>query len=71
MPPSVRRRFFIEIFKEQKVNITRLSHKHINSLDRLIFSPKKRGEITLPGDIIAVKKDEILYFKRHPRVLKD
>ncbi len=71
IPSSIRRRLFIEIFKEQGVNVARLSHKHIESFEKLIFSKKREIEITLPGDIIAVKNVNRVYFKRHPRVLKD
>ncbi len=70
-PSSIRRRLFIEIFKEQGVNVARLSHKHIESFEKLILSKKRKIEITLPGDIIAVKNVNKVYFKRHPRVLKD
>jgi len=68
---SIRRRVFIEIFKEGGVKVTRISHRHLEAMDKLIFSPKKMGEITLPGDIIAVRNDKFIYFKRHPRIIKN
>ena len=71
IPSSIRRRIFIEIFKDEGVKVSRISHQHIEAMKNLILNKKKIGEITLPGDIIAVKNGTLIYFKRHPRVLKD
>jgi len=68
---SIRRRVFIEIFKEERVKVIRISHRHIEAMDKLIFNPKKVGEITLPGDVVAVRNDRFIYFKRHPRIIKN
>ncbi len=62
--PSIRRTILRQWLKENRGNLRRLELKHIESIEKLIFSRKSGRTIELPGGEIVTKKDGKLTFTK-------
>ena len=62
--PSVRRTVLRDWLKENRGNLRRLELKHIESIEKLIFSRKSGRTVELPGGEIVSKKDGKLHFQK-------
>jgi tRNA(Ile)-lysidine synthase len=62
--PSIRRATLRDWLKENRGNLRRLELKHIESIEKLIFSRKSGRTIELPGGEIVTKKDGKLHFQK-------
>jgi len=62
--PSVRRTILRDWLKDNRGNLRRLELKHIESIEKLIFSRKSGRTIELPGGEIVTKKDGKLHFQK-------
>jgi tRNA(Ile)-lysidine synthase len=62
--PSVRRTVLRDWLKENRGNLRRLELKHIEAVEKLIFSRKSGRTIELPGGEIVSKKDGKLHFQK-------
>jgi tRNA(Ile)-lysidine synthase len=62
--PSVRRTVLRDWLKENRGNLRRLELKHIEAVEKLIFSRKSGRTIELPGGEIVSKKNGKLHFQK-------
>jgi tRNA(Ile)-lysidine synthase len=62
--PSVRRTVLRDWLKENRGNLRRLELKHIEAIEKLIFSRKSGRTVDLPGGEIVSKKDGKLHFQK-------
>jgi hypothetical protein len=62
--PSVRRTILREWLKDNRGNLRGLELKHIEAVERLVFSRKSGRTIELPGGEIVLKKDGMLEFQK-------
>jgi tRNA(Ile)-lysidine synthase len=62
--PSMRRFVVREWLKNRRGDLRRLSAKHFEAVENLIFSRKSGNTIELPGGEIVVKKDGKLFYEK-------
>ncbi len=62
--PSVRRTVLRDWLKENRGNLRRLELKHIEAVEKLIFSRRSGRTVELPGGEIVTKKDGKLHFQK-------
>ena len=62
--PSMRRLLVREWLKKNRGNLRRLSAKHFESIENLIFTRKSGNTIELPGDGIVIKKSGKLFYEK-------
>ncbi len=62
--PSIRRTILRDWLKDNRGNLRRLELKHIEAIEKLIFSRKSGRTIELPGGEIVIKKAGKLHFQK-------
>lgn len=62
--PSMRRIILRDWLKKNRGNLRRLELKHIEAVDKIIFSRKSGRTIELPGGEIVFKKDGNLHYQK-------
>ncbi len=62
--PSIRRTILREWLKDNRGNLRRLELKHIEAVEKLIFSRKSGKVVELPDGELVLKKNGKLYFQK-------
>lgn len=62
--PSMRRIILRDWLKKNRGNLLRLELKHIEAVDKMIFSRKSGRVVELPGGEIVLKKDGKLHYQK-------